>query len=99
MWPTNDGVLQFADRPQDAPIIHFGGPLTLTTMQRQTIRRGKSGYVRMGLGTPGLGAGTFAFTHYDKLVPKGAHPVFDLVFPAPPGHAPMRVHYALERRC
>src|SRR5262245_32438608 len=27
-----DGVLLFADRPQDAPVVHFGGPLTLTIL-------------------------------------------------------------------
>jgi hypothetical protein len=26
------GVLLFADRPQDAPVVHFGGPLTLTIL-------------------------------------------------------------------
>src|SRR5262249_18328163 len=28
-----EGSLPFADRPRDAPVVHFGGPLTMTVME------------------------------------------------------------------
>jgi hypothetical protein len=65
------GPLQFADRPRDAPIIHFFGPLTLQRFDPQEgsvscdlkpgpLVRGKRNELGFTLGTPGLGQGTFA---------------------------------------
>jgi hypothetical protein len=54
------GILQFGDRPQDAPIIHFGGPWSMTTYGKQSLRLGENNDLVVGFGTPGLGAGTFA---------------------------------------
>src|SRR5262249_52340848 len=49
------GQLVFAERPQDAPVIHFGGPLTLCVGPDEKFRRGDdSGEVSFWLGTPGL---------------------------------------------
>jgi hypothetical protein len=54
--------LRFADRPQDAPIVHFNGPKTLALSGAvPTLERGQHGTtVMLGMGTPGLGKGTFA---------------------------------------
>jgi hypothetical protein len=65
------GRLRFADRAQDAPIIHFLGPLTLQRFEPQPgsvsphikpepLVRGQSNNLGFSLGTPGLGSGTFA---------------------------------------
>src|SRR5262245_39202710 len=35
------GLLQFADRPQDAPIVHFGGPWKITLVGRQQLTAGR----------------------------------------------------------
>ena len=62
------GVMErptWGDKPANAPIIHFKGPLTLERYGPMvTIPRGDGGNrsykLRLLLGTPGLGAGTFA---------------------------------------
>jgi hypothetical protein len=53
--------LRFADKPQKAPIIHFAGPLTMRLEMPSVLERGKKpGELRVRIGTPGLGEGTFA---------------------------------------
>jgi hypothetical protein len=65
------GALRFADRAEDAPIIHFLGPLTLQRFEPQAgsasphlkpqpLVRGQENHLGFSLGTPGLGSGTFA---------------------------------------
>jgi hypothetical protein len=73
------GSLRFADRLQDAPIIHFFGPLTLGRFNPQPdsasphleagpLVRGGQNQLAFSLGTPGLGTGTFAkYPHPDEL--------------------------------
>jgi hypothetical protein len=52
--------LRFADRPQDAPIVHFGGPIEISMYGSKPTLERKPSEIRFGLGTPGLGEGTFA---------------------------------------
>jgi len=65
------GALRFVDRVQDAPIIHFLGPLTLQRFDPhpgsasaecgpKPLIRGRTTTLAFSLGTPGLGNGTFA---------------------------------------
>jgi hypothetical protein len=72
------GRLRFADRAQDAPIIHFLGPLTLQRFEPQPgsvsshlkpepLVRGQDGHLAFSLGTVGLGSGTFAKYDLDTL--------------------------------
>ena len=74
------GSLRFADRAQDAPIIHFLGPLTLCRFEPQArsvsshltqepLVRGQFYNLAFSLGTPGLGNGTFAKYPYDERQP------------------------------
>lgn len=60
----------FADKPSEAPIIHFGGSMTLGQYgPTQTIPRQAEGVsyrvtsLKLMLGTPGVGDGTFAAYH------------------------------------
>jgi hypothetical protein len=96
----NLGLLQFAARPQDAPIIHFRGPLQMGLHPLQKLVRGGEAELRAGLGTPGLGKGTFAMLVYEGLVPETVHPVAVIEFPpAGPGKAPAKTIVTLTRRC
>src|SRR5262249_43756689 len=54
--------LVFAARPQDAPIVHLNGPLTLQLVDppRRWLP-GKTVDLVVLFGTPGLGKGTFAY--------------------------------------
>ena len=61
---------KFASRPEDAPIIHFGGPMTLGQYgPKQSFGRHIKGVsyrvtsLKLMVGTPGLGKGTFAAYH------------------------------------
>jgi hypothetical protein len=99
-WCDQQGQLAFADRPQDAPVLHFGGPLTLRINPSDKLRRGKdAGKTNLYLGTPGLEPGSFVTMGYD-LVPKDIHPAVEVRFPAKePGQQGVTRKYVLKQRC
>jgi hypothetical protein len=94
------GDLAFAARPQDAPIIHFQGAVSLSPDEPYTIQRGdEPTEFYVFLGTPGLGKGTFACMSY-KDVPEDVHPVAEVEFPAKSAGGPaIRVSVTMDRRC
>jgi hypothetical protein len=58
-----DGWLQFADRPANAPIVHFAGPLSMGldpgfSEKRPQKERTNEMELAAAVGTPGLGQGT-----------------------------------------
>src|SRR5262245_3322630 len=74
-----DGVLLFADRPQDAPVVHFGGPLTLTILDwhkplqpRRFVRGGRDDEFSILVGTPVFGGKHEAFATVDEWFPEVA---------------------------
>lgn len=83
-WMNRDNIeeydFRFADRPQDAPIVHFNGPLTLKPMDtKQTFVRGdKPNQFAVMVGTPGLGKGTFTQVLFWEGDPGG---VAEIAFP------------------
>jgi hypothetical protein len=86
--------LVFATRPQDAPIVHLNGPLTLQLVDPP--RRWPPG-ARVDLvvlfGTPGLGKGTFAY----MIQGFPSRPTAEIQFPAKnPRAAPRVVKLALK---
>src|SRR5262249_13861078 len=100
VYADHQGMLRFADRPQDAPIVHFDGPLAMTLHPMQKLVRGQEIELRTGLGTPGLGKGTFAMIMYEGRVRAGVHPVAEIEFPpAAPGKEPLRATVTLSKRC
>jgi hypothetical protein len=74
VYPHHGFRLQFAARAQDAPIIHFGGPLRMILLQPQRLTAGMKIDVQYEIearvGTPGLGKDTAALI--DDDVPFGA---------------------------
>jgi hypothetical protein len=94
------GFLAFADDAQHAPVVHFGGPLQLTLFGKHRFTVGRETDLVLGLGTPGLGAGTTAYVAYEGLVPEQAHPRAEVVYPPRrPGDKPVRELYELKHRC
>ena len=83
-WMNRDNIeeseFRFADRPQDAPIVHFDGPLTLKPIfTKQVFERGdKPVRFPVMVGTPGLGKGTFTQVLF---LPGGPNGVAEIVFP------------------
>jgi hypothetical protein len=84
----------FADRPQEAPIVHLNGPLTLLLVDppRQWTP-GETVDLVVLFGTPGLGKGTFAY----MIQGFPSRPTAEIQFPAKnPGAAPLVVKVALK---
>ena len=94
------GVLQFADRASDAPIIHFGGPWQLSLFGRQRLTAGREADLILGLGTPGVGAGTTSYVAYEGVVPENVRPTAEITYPPRrEGETPLRELYELKQRC
>ena len=95
-----NGVLQFADRPQDAPVIWFGGPWQISLFSAHRLTLGRSTDVVLGVGTPGVGPGTTAWIDYEGVIPAQAYPTLEIAYaPKRPGEPSIRQHYQLKRRC
>ena len=89
------GLLQFSDRPDQAPILHFGGSWQITLARPPVLRCGQETEWFLGFGTPGLGKGTFAFVAYEGVVPPRIFPKVDLHFESQSFHAECE----LKSRC
>jgi hypothetical protein len=102
------GLLQFADKPKDAPIIHFGGKLRMQLNARlsesekeELVRSEKGEELYAWVGTPGLGNGTFAaIMHQVGGIPASVHPVADIEFPNKKADGPpIKGKFILKERC
>jgi hypothetical protein len=95
------GMLLFADKPQEAPIIHLNGPFTLALQDRkQRLIAGDKTMLQIGVGPQGVGPGTFAFVLYPNTIPNDAYPEAEITFPAKsPGQEPIKRKYTLKQRC
>jgi hypothetical protein len=94
------GVLQFGDRPGDAPVVHFGGPWQAALFGPHRLTIGREADMVLGVGTPGMGPGTTALVDYEGVIPADAYPTVDVVYPPKhEGEPSAREHYVLKRRC
>ncbi len=94
------GSLQFADRPREASILHFAGPLKVIMDRQTTFRVNREMELYLALGTPGRGQGTFVYTAYEGAVPPAAYPRVEIAFPAQKaGEPPVKAIYELKGRC
>lgn len=94
------GYLRFADRPEESPIIHFGGPwqIVLSGQHRFTVDRETDVY--LALGTAGLGSGTTSYFAYQGVVPPDVYPTVEIAYAARvAGEAPVKELYELKGRC
>src|SRR5439155_14442093 len=94
------GFLEFANRPQHAPVVHFNGALQMQLLATQKLVRGdEPADLRSCIGTPGVGAGSFATLVYmtqSNLVPSDVHPVADIEYL---GQKPTKSQVVLKERC
>jgi hypothetical protein len=86
--PGHTGSLELADRPQDAPILHLDGPLTLYLLNATAlkarhsnvpsvfVRGDKPSFFCVGAGTPGLGKGAFTVSVLENCPDAVAEVVF-----------------------
>jgi hypothetical protein len=94
--------VQFADRPQDAPLLHFDGPLTMGLNEPVKLSRGnKSSEIKAWIGTPcppKVKSATVFLDH--KGVPSNIHPVVAIEFPNEDVNGkPIKITAALNQRC
>jgi hypothetical protein len=95
------GYLLFADRPEDAPIVHINGPWTLGLQDvKQHLTVGQPSNLQLGVGTQGLGPGTFSFVLYPNTIPDKAYPEVGVTFPAKDQSAkPQTGKFTFMKRC
>jgi hypothetical protein len=99
-YVDDQGLLQFADRAKDAPIIHFGGPWHITLFGRHRLTTGRETDVVLGVGTPGVGPGSTAYIDYAGVIPETVYPTVEITYPPKrPGGPQVRERYELKRRC
>jgi len=100
MGSDRQGALCFADRAQDAPIVHFSGPLMMSLHPMQKLVRGQETELKASVGTPGLGQGTFVTVMYQGRIPEDAQPSAEVEFPTSgPGKPPLKMKAILSKRC
>jgi hypothetical protein len=93
------GLLQFTDNPQEAPIVYFDGPWSMDLHNRPILQAGNVIDLQSGVGTRGLGTGTFAFIIF-ALIPPGARPQAEFDFPPKtPGQKAIHFEFEIPNRC
>jgi hypothetical protein len=99
-FSDKNGFLVFAAKPQDAPILHFGGPRQIFCAEKSSLLAGREKDLMLYIGTPGLGDGTTANLIYSNTVPETVHPRVEITYsPGRPGEPPLKCLYELEERC
>jgi hypothetical protein len=94
------GLLEFADRPQDAPILYFGGRWQIAPRTQQTLAIGHEEKLYFGIGTPGIGPGTTVWTGHDGVVPAGVEPKVEITYPRRSEKEPLiKQLYEIKERC
>jgi hypothetical protein len=99
------GIVQFADRPEVAPLLHFDGPLTmgLTDPDKQVLERGDTGsQITAWIGTPSPAKqrGATVYLEHSQGIPSDIHPIASIEFPNqnPQGN-PITIRAVLNQRC
>jgi hypothetical protein len=104
-WGDETGPAVWGARPQDAPVLHVGGPLQMgfeTRAEYALARKADDQFeLSVGVGTKGLGRGAFVHLCYvNGAIPDGVYPTAVLEFPnKSPGGPPVRVRAVLKQRC
>ncbi|HET6574844.1 MAG TPA: hypothetical protein VFG68_14660 [Fimbriiglobus sp.] len=91
------GVLAFAGKPADAPVVHLDGPLQVSFYgEVPKLWLSRDNDLVLTVGTPGLGGGTFAMLVYEDTIPKAVRPTVEVRWP---GEPPVKEHFELKQRC
>jgi hypothetical protein len=99
------GIVQFADRPEEAPLLHFDGLLTmgLTDPDKQVLGRGDTGsQINAWIATPSPATqrGATVYLDHSQGVPSDIHPIATIEFPnQDPKGRPITLTVVLNERC
>jgi hypothetical protein len=95
----SQGHLVFAASREKAPVLHFGGPLTVRAAQTELRRDKKGDRLMFELGTFGVGPGTFVAAHM-SIPPLNLNPQVEIEFPSGQQGQPALVRkFVLGERC
>jgi hypothetical protein len=94
------GPFVFGPSAREAPVIQFGGPLTMHLFAwERSVLDPKEYNLTVNVGTQGLGTRSFASLTVEAA-PERAHPLAEIAFPGKrPADAPVRVKVELRQRC
>lgn len=93
--PDQFAMTEFNDAKTTATVLHFDGPTTwglVENLRRQRLPVGKEHDLRLAIGTPGLGAGSFTITMTGDR--KDLRPNVDAVFAGG-----VKLHWVLPEWC
>jgi hypothetical protein len=94
------GYLQFSEMVRDAPIVHFGGPLSITFYSLDELTVSRETDLILSVGTPGVGPGTTAYCDYEEFIPEKLNPQVEITFPPmTAGEPSLKQLYELKERC
>jgi len=97
------GIVQFADRPEVAPRLHFDGRLTMGYPDSQVLGRGDTGsQINAWIATPSPATQRDATVYLDHSqgVPSDLHPIATIEFPSQdPKGRPITITVVLNERC
>lgn len=88
----------FAQKAADAPIVHFGGPISMRVFDPRLVSKGQRVGFRCLLRTPGLGEQAETTIFHDRL-PENVFPNLAIEFPSANGAPPSRQTAVLKTRC
>jgi hypothetical protein len=95
------GRAKFASQPQEAPIIHFDGPMTFDMAEPlPQLAPGTASEIRVRLVTKGFGEETVTWLASHDAIPADLHPVGEIEFPTSnSSEKPTRAKILLSERC
>jgi hypothetical protein len=99
------GIVQFADRPEDAPLLHFDGLLAMGLIDpdKQVLARGDtSSQITAWIGTssPAKQTGATAYLDHSQGIPSDIHPIATIEFPNQDANKnPITITVVLNQRC
>jgi len=86
-------------KPENAPVIHFGGPFTPKILRRKQFTLGEWGQrLSLCFVNPGSGEGATSLLSIDAL-PPDVVPELVIEWPTASGAAPLRTTHKLSKRC
>jgi hypothetical protein len=94
-------LARFGDKAQDAPVLHFSGPLTLGLFTSQLVRGGSLNSIEAWVGTsvPAGAKGEPTYLVLNDWIPSYISPIADIEFPGRiPGGKPIRTSVRLTER-
>lgn len=90
---------KLAKSPEAAPIVHFGGPLTMRLASYNLVTGAEGEELFAQIGTQGVGDDSFAVISYETI-PEELYPLAEIELPpAQPGGKPFLIKVVFNGRC